>query len=64
MKRSAKLARIENNCPVTKKDREFLYCFQNSVLLALKQEGVLTETQYRRAEDKLNRQRREQADND
>lgn len=59
MKRIAELISIENNRPVSKStDAEFWYQFQNSVLLALKQAGTLTEMQYRCAEEKISNKRR------
>lgn len=59
MKRKAKLVRIENDRPITKDtDSEFFYSYQNSVLLALKQAGTLSEMQYRYVEEKLREQRR------
>lgn len=48
---------IENNHRITRKtDSEFLYEFQKAVLLALLEDGTLTEMQYRFAEEKLRRQ--------
>ena len=48
---------IENNHRITRKtDPEFLYEFQKAVLLALLEDGTLTEMQYRYAEEKLRRQ--------
>ena len=48
---------IENNHRITRKtDSEFLYEFQKAVLLALLEDGTLTEMQYRYAEEKLRRQ--------
>ena len=45
---------IENNHRITRKtDSEFLYEFQKAVLLALLEDGTLTEMQYRYAEQKL-----------
>ena len=51
------LKAIENDHRLTKKtDSEFLYEFQKAVLLALLEDGTLTEMQYRNAEEKLRRQ--------
>ena len=51
------LKAIENDHRITRKtDSEFLYEFQKAVLLALLEEGTLTEMQYRYAEEKLRRQ--------
>ena len=51
------LKTIENNHRITRKaDSEFLYEFQKAVLLALLEDGKLTEMQYRYTEEKLRRQ--------
>ena len=51
------LKAIENDHRITRKtDSEFLYEFQKAVLLALLEDGTLTEMQYRYAEEKLRRQ--------
>ena len=51
------LKAIENDHKITRKtDSEFLYEFQKAVLLALLEDGTLTEMQYRYAEEKLRRQ--------
>ena len=51
------LKAIENDRRITRKtDSEFLYAFQKAVLLALLEDGALTEMQYRYAEEKLRRQ--------
>lgn len=51
------LKAIENDHRLTKKtDSEFLYEFQKAVLLALLEDGTLTEMQYRYAEEKLRKQ--------
>ena len=51
------LKAIENDYRITRKaDSEFLYEFQKAVLLALLEDGKLTEMQYRYAEEKLRRQ--------
>ena len=48
------LKAIENDHSITHKtDSEFLYVFQEAVLLALLEDGTLTEMQYRYAEQKL-----------
>lgn len=61
-KRYAQLQRIENDRPITKEtDYEFLYTLQNALLLALKEQGRLTQMQYRHAEERLQAQRRERA---
>lgn len=61
-KRFAQLQRIENDRPITKEtDYEFLYTLQNALLLALKEQGRLTQMQYRHAEERLQAQRRERA---
>ena len=51
------LKSIENDHKITRKtDSEFLYAFQKAVLLALLEDGTLTEMQYRYAEEKLRKQ--------
>ena len=51
------LKAIENDHRITRKtDSEFLYEFQKAVLLALLEDGTLTEMQYRYAEEKLRKQ--------
>lgn len=51
------LKAIENNHSITRKtDPEFLYEFQKAALLALLEDGTLTEMQYRYAEEKLRKQ--------
>ena len=51
------LKAIVNNHSITSKtDSEFLYAFQKAVLLALLEDGTLTEMQYRYAEEKLRKQ--------
>lgn len=61
-RRFAKLQRIDNDHKITKNtDYEFLYHFQNGLLLALKEKGRLNELQYRRAGERLKQQRRDRA---
>ena len=51
------LKSIENDYRITRKtDSEFLYAFQKAVLLALLEDGTLTEMQYRYAAEKLRKQ--------
>lgn len=51
------LKAIENDHKINRKtDSEFLYAFQKAVLLALLEDGTLTEMQYRYAAEKLRRQ--------
>ena len=51
------LTALENHHTITRKtDSEFLYAFQKAVLLALLEDGTLTEMQYRYAEEKLRKQ--------
>ena len=60
-KQYAALQRIENDHKITREtDREFLYDLENALLLALLEDGTLTQMQYRQASEKLKRQRREQ----
>ena len=54
MNTCAKLTQILNDRKITpKQDALFLYEFQQSALLALKECGTLTETQFRYAAGKL-----------
>ncbi len=53
----AKLTQIQNDRTITpEQDALFLYEFQQSALLALKECGTLTETQFRYAAGKLKEQ--------
>lgn len=57
MNTCAKLTQIVNDRKITQKqDALFLYEFQQSALLALKECGTLTETQFRYAAGKLKEQ--------
>ena len=57
MNTCAKLTQILNDRKITpKQDALFLYEFQQSALLALKDCGTLTETQFRYAAQKLKEQ--------
>ena len=57
MNTCAKLTQILNDRKITQKqDALFLYEFQQSALLALKECGTLTETQFRYAAGKLKEQ--------
>lgn len=61
-KQYAALQRIENDRKISREtDREFLYNLENALLLALLEDGTLTQMQYRQAEEKLKRQRRDHA---
>lgn len=61
-KQFSKLQWIENDRRITKEtDYEFLYQLQNALLLALKEQGRLSQMQYRHAEERLQAQRRERA---
>ena len=63
-KQYAALQRIENDHEITREtDREFLYNLENALLLALLEDGTLTQMQYRQASEKLKRQRRNQKNN-
>ena len=60
-KKCAVLRSIENDRKITREEnREFIYNLENALLLALLEDGTLTQMQYRQAADKLKRQRREQ----
>ena len=57
---TAKLIKIEDNQTITRDAYvDFFYELQRGVLLSLKEEGKLTEMQYRNAEEALKEQRRE-----
>lgn len=57
MAEQARLLDIENDREITKEtDSQFLFEYQRSVLLTLKDKGVLNEMQYQYAEEKLKRQ--------
>ena len=59
MKERAHLIRVEHDRTITKEaDRRFLFEFQRGILLSLKADGLLDETQYRYAEDRLRCQMR------
>ena len=61
-KKFAKLQRIDNDHKITKDtDYEFLYNLQDGLLLALKEQGRLSEMQYRNAKERLKIQRRDRA---
>lgn len=55
MKEFVVLQRIDNDRPITKDDGFFLFC-QQALLLALRDCGTLTESQYQRAAEKLRTQ--------
>ncbi len=56
---TVKLVRIEADQSITPDTyADFFYAFQVGVLLSLKEDGSLTEMQYRRAETALQDQRR------
>lgn len=60
-KQFSALQRIDNDRKITREtDRDFLYNLENALLLALLENGTLTQMQYRQASEKLRRQRREQ----
>lgn len=57
-KEFAELKNIDTNEPISMETHyEFLHCFQNALLLALREQGYLNLTQYSRAEEKLKQQR-------
>ena len=54
MEERARLAAIEHNRKITKDtDGRFLFEYQRAILLSLKADGVLDETQYHYAEERL-----------
>ena len=60
-KKFAVLRSIENDRKITREENcEFIYNLENALLLALLEDGTLTQMQYRQASEKLKRQRREQ----
>lgn len=57
MEEQARLVRIEHDRKITKEaDSQFLFEYQRSILLSLKTDGLLDETQYHYAEERLRRQ--------
>ena len=59
---STKFVRVGNDRPITRQtDPEFYFEFQQGVLLALKEQGTLTEMQFKYAQDALKEQRRAMA---
>ncbi len=53
----ASLVRIEHDRKITKEaDSRFLFEYQRAILLALKADGLLDESQYHAAEERLRRQ--------
>lgn len=62
MKKQAKLERIEHNKTITRESNyEFLFQLQHALLLALREQGLLSPMQHRHAEEKLKKQRRDRA---
>lgn len=56
---TARLIKIENHQAITRDAyADFFYELQQGVLLSLKEDGKLTEMQYRNAEEALKEQRR------
>lgn len=61
-KKFAQLQRIDNDQKITKDTHSaFMHLLQNSLLLALKEQGRLTEMQYRYAAEQLSCRQRERA---
>ena len=57
MAEQARLVVTENDREITKEsDSQFLFEYQRAILLELKDKGILNETQYRYAEEKLKKQ--------
>ncbi len=57
MEEWAHLVRIEHDRKITKEtDSQFLFEYQRAILLSLKADGLLDETQYHYAEERLRRQ--------
>lgn len=62
-RRFAQLLRIDQNRQIRNDaDYEFLHQLQHGLLLALRERGTLNATQYRQAEEKLKRHRRDRAE--
>lgn len=56
----ASLERIDNDRKITRDtDERFLHRLQSGLLLALKEQGRLSQAQYQYAQEQLDRQRRE-----
>ena len=54
MEERARLTAVEEDQTITKENHaEFWFQYQQAILLALKDEGILNEVQYRYAEEKL-----------
>jgi len=57
MEEQAYLVRTEHDRKITKEaDSQFLFEYQRAILLSLKADGLLDETQYQYAEERLRRQ--------
>lgn len=55
---TTKFVRVDNDRIITRQtDSEFYYEFQLGVLLSLKEQGTLTEMQYKYAQEALKQQR-------
>ena len=64
MEEQARLVGIDHDRKITKKmDSQFLFEYQRAILLTLKVDGLLDETQYHYAEERLRRQMRNQIRN-
>ena len=64
MEEQARLVGIEHDRKITKKmDSQFLFEYQRAILLTLKADGLLGETQYHDAEERLKRQMRNNISN-
>lgn len=62
MRERAVLRCVENDRVINERqDADFLYLLQSSILLALKESGLINEIQCRYAEDALKAQRRDHA---
>ena len=56
---TANYVRVENDRSITRQtDAEFYFEFQRGVLLSLKEQGALTQMQFKYAQDALKDQRR------
>ena len=61
-RKQIRLDRLENNEPITEESHyEFLYQLQHALLLALREQEILSPMQLRHAQEALRKQRRDRA---
>lgn len=56
MRQTAKLTEIHGKCTITR-ESEFWHLFQRGLLLELKEQGILNDPQFRRAEEILSKKK-------